>query len=176
MTTSELPRFTRSAKPLYTPEQRRRRDLSPWTLIQGILAPLQFLAFLVSVGLILRYLVSGEGLAAANASIVVKTLFLYTIMITGSIWEKRVFGRWLFAEAFFWEDVVSMAVLALHTAYLVCLLTDALDHRALMLLALAAYTTYAVNAAQFLLKLRAARLEGDRNQIDFPDASLGAAR
>ncbi len=143
---------------LYSTEQRRRRDASPWTLVQGILAPVQFLAFLVSVGLIWRYLATGEGVAAANASIVLKTLLLYTIMVTGSIWEKVVFGRWLFAEAFFWEDVVSMLVLALHTAYLVCLLGDLLPANQLMLLALAAYAAYAVNAAQFILKLRAARL------------------
>ena len=60
---------------------------------------------------------------AATVSVVVKTLLLYTIMITGSIWEKEVFGRYLFAPAFFWEDVFSMLVLALHTAYLVALVT-----------------------------------------------------
>jgi 3-vinyl bacteriochlorophyllide hydratase len=149
---------THAANPLYTTEQRRRRDETPWTLVQGVLAPLQFLVFVVSVGLILRYLATGEGLLVANVSIVSKTLLLYTIMITGSIWEKVVFGRWLFAEAFFWEDVVSMLVLALHTAYLACLFLGLIGHRELMLLALAAYASYAINATQFLLKLRAARL------------------
>jgi len=147
-----------AANPLYSPEERRRRDASPWTLVQGILAPVQFVVFLVSLGLIARFLSTGEGLGAANASIVIKTLALYAIMITGSIWEKAVFGRWLFAPAFFWEDVVSMLVLALHTAYLACLFTGALEPAALMVLALCAYATYAVNATQFLLKLRAARL------------------
>jgi 3-vinyl bacteriochlorophyllide hydratase len=149
------------AKPaLYTPEQRVRRDRSRWTLVQGILAPFQFAVFLVSLGLILRYLATGEGLAAANGSVVVKTLVLYVIMVTGSIWEKDVFGRWLFADAFYWEDVVSMLVLALHTAYLVALFGGLLHGGALMALALAAYAAYVVNAAQFLLKLRAARLAG----------------
>ncbi|MDP3898254.1 MAG: 2-vinyl bacteriochlorophyllide hydratase [Mesorhizobium sp.] len=158
MAQSDRPSSYRRTVQLYTPEQRRRRDETKWTLVQGILAPLQFLVLLISVGLILRYLATGEGLFAANVSIVIKTLLLYTIMITGSIWEKVVFGKYLFAEAFFWEDVVSMLVLALHTAYLVCLAYDLIDHRSLMLLALAAYATYAVNATQFLLKLRAARL------------------
>lgn len=144
---------------LYTAAERRRRDASGWTLVQGILAPLQFLVFLVSLGLVLRYLATGDGLVAATWSIVIKTLVLYTIMITGSIWEREVFGRWLFAPAFFWEDVVSMLVLALHTAYLAALLTGALDARELMLLALAAYASYVINAAQFVLKLRAARLQ-----------------
>jgi 3-vinyl bacteriochlorophyllide hydratase len=145
--------------PLYTAAERRRRDRSVWTLVQGVLAPLQFLVFLVSLALVLRWLFSGRGYELANASVVLKTLMLYTIMITGSIWEKVVFGRWLFAAAFFWEDVFSMLVLALHTAYLVALATGALDAHGLMLLALAAYASYVINAAQFILKLRAARLD-----------------
>jgi 3-vinyl bacteriochlorophyllide hydratase len=146
-------------QPLYTPEERRRRDASPWTLVQGVLAPIQFLVFLVSVVLVWRYLASGEGQTAATISVVIKTLVLYAIMITGSIWEKDVFGKYLFANAFFWEDVVSMLVLALHTAYLYAWLTDALPVRHQLYLALAAYTMYVINAAQFIWKLRVARLQ-----------------
>lgn len=156
---------------LYTDEERARRDASKWTLVQGILAPVQFLVFLVSLVLVLRYLYSGEGFAAATYSIVAKTLILYTIMITGSIWEKDVFGCYLFARPFFWEDVVSMLVLALHTAYLYALVTGWLSPREQMLLALAAYSTYVINAAQFLLKLRAARLER-ANEVETPARSL----
>ncbi|MGB5831348.1 MAG: 2-vinyl bacteriochlorophyllide hydratase [Thiohalocapsa sp.] len=144
--------------PLYTPEERARRDSSVWTLVQGVLAPLQFLVFLVSLFLVLRFLTTGIGEMAATVSIVVKTLVLYTIMITGSIWEKVVYDKYLFAKAFFWEDVFSMLVLALHTAYLATLLTGFLDVQGQMILALAAYAAYVINAAQFLLKLRAARL------------------
>ena len=146
---------------LYTADERRRRDQSPWTLVQGILAPVQFVVFLVSLALVMRYLATGEGLEAATASIVVKTLVLYAIMITGSIWEREVFGCYLFAPAFYWEDVFSFLVLALHTAYLGALLMGLGDPRQQMLLALGAYATYVVNAAQFVLKLRAARL-GER--------------
>ena len=158
--------------PLYTPEQRLRRDSSRWTLVQGLLAPFQFLVFAVSLVLVLRYLATGAGLEAATASVVVKTLTLYTIMVTGCIWEKVVFGQYLFAPAFYWEDVFSMLVLALHTAYLAALLTGALDPRSQMLLALAAYAAYLINAAQFIWKLRLARLDMAR-----ADAALaGAAR
>jgi 3-vinyl bacteriochlorophyllide hydratase len=145
--------------PLYTPQQRQRRDASVWTVVQGVLAPLQFLVFLVSLVLVLRYLFTGQGLALALASVVVKTAVLYTIMVTGSIWEKVVFGRWLFAPAFFWEDVFSMLVLALHTAYVVALSKTMLSSQALMFLALAAYAAYVINAAQFIWKLRLARLD-----------------
>ena len=153
--------------PLYTNQARLRRDATGWTLVQGVLAPLQFLVFLASLALVLRYLATGEGESAATVSIVVKTLLLYTIMVTGCLWEKAVFGRYLFAPAFWWEDAFSMIVLALHTAYLVALATGLLDARQQMLLALAAYATYVINAGQFLLKLRAARLQASAPSADF---------
>lgn len=146
--------------PLYTAAERARRDASPWTLVQGVLAPLQFIIFAVSLILVLRYLWTGEGLALAAASVVVKTVALYAIMVTGSIWEKDVFGKWLFARPFFWEDVFSMLVLALHTAYLACAALGLGSPEQQMWLALAAYASYVVNAGQFLWKLRQARLEG----------------
>lgn len=148
-----------NSRALYTAEERARRDASVWTVVQGVLAPVQFLVFLVSLGLVIRTLATGEGAFAADVSIVIKTLVLYTIMITGSIWEKVVFGKWLFAESFFWEDVFSMLVLALHTLYLVMLLggLGTLEQR--MLVALAGYSAYVINAGQFLWKLRMARLE-----------------
>jgi len=151
---------------LYTPEQRKRRDESVWTFVQGVLAPLQFLVFLVSLALVVRYLATGSGEAAATVSIVIKTVVLYAIMITGSIWEREVFGRYLFAPIFFWEDVVSMLVLALHTAYLVALITGGLGVPAQMALALVAYAAYVINAVQFVLKLRAARLGGVAEAAD----------
>ena len=163
------------SRPLYTPDQRRRRDATRWTMVQGILAPIQFLVFLVSATLVLRYLATGNGAAAATVSIVVKTGALYAIMITGSIWEKIVFGRWLFVPAFFWEDVVSMLVLALHTLYLVALVGGLGTEHGRMLLALAAYATYAVNAGQFLLKLRTARLQGGPQQAPIPPQTLSVA-
>ncbi len=132
-----------------------------WTLVQGVLAPLQFLVFLISLVLVFRYLGTGSGEFAATVSIVLKTLLLYAIMVTGAIWEREVFGRYLFAPVFFWEDAVSMLVLALHTAYLVALFTGWLSVRDQMILALVAYAAYVINAAQFLLKLRAARLAAE---------------
>jgi len=156
---------------LYTAEQRLRRDTSRWTLIQGILAPLQFLVFLISVALVIRYLWTGHGEAAATVSIVIKTMVLYAIMITGSLWEKDVFGAYLFVPAFYWEDMVSMLVMALHTAYLICLWLNLLGTEQLMYLAIAAYVTYVINAAQFLYKFKLARI----SQADADRAQRSAA-
>lgn len=157
--TPPIPSTCRTPAPLYTPAERARRDATRWTLVQGVLAPVQFVVFAVSLGLVLRTLATGEGETAASISVVVKTAVLYLIMVTGSIWEKRVFDAWLFARPFFWEDVVSMGVLALHTAYLWAWFGGHLATRELMLLALAAYASYVINATQFVLKLRAARLQ-----------------
>jgi len=144
---------------LYTADERRRRDASRWTLVQGVLAPLQFAVFLVSTWLVWRYLATGEGAAIATASVVTKTLLLYAIMVTGSLWERDVFGRYLFATAFFWEDAVSMLVMALHTAYLACLVFELLPLAEQLHVALAAYLAYVINAAQFLWKFRLAKRE-----------------
>ena len=146
---------------LYTDDQRARRDATRWTLVQGILAPLQFLVFLVSLVLVLRYLATGHGYAAATASILVKTGVLYLIMVTGAIWEKVVFGQYLFAPAFFWEDVFSFAVIGLHTLYLYGLFAGAMAPATLIAIALAAYAAYVVNAGQFVWKLRRARLDAE---------------
>jgi 3-vinyl bacteriochlorophyllide hydratase len=172
---STPPRTASPRPPLYTPAERVRRDATRWTLVQGLLAPVQFLAFAVSAVLVMRYLATGEGLFAASVSFVIKTLLLYAIMITGCIWEKVVFDRWLFAPAFYWEDVFSMLVLALHSACLVAMATGWLDGRAQMLLALAAYVAYVINAGQFLLKLRAARLDEARLRHSAPSGAQGAA-
>ena len=149
------------AKRLYTPQQRARRDQTRWTLVQGVLAPVQFLVFLVSLALVLRYLLTGAGYEVATVSIVVKTGFLYLIMITGSIWEKVVFDTWLFAPSFFWEDVFSFVVIALHSLYIYGLFVGAFPPDTLIVVALAAYAAYVVNAGQFLWKLRVARLQSD---------------
>ena len=152
------PASGRVAAALYSEEERRRRDASPWTIVQGVLAPLQFVVFIVSTVLVWRFFATGEGAFVASVSVVAKTMLLYAIMITGSIWERDVFGQYLFARPFFWEDVVSMLVLALHTAYLVCFFGGYLNVSDQLVLALVAYFAYVVNAAQFLIKFRMARL------------------
>lgn len=127
--------------------------------MQGVLAPVQFAIFLVSLVLVVRFLTTGVGAEIATWSVVIKTLALYTIMITGSLWEKAVFDKYLFARPFFYEDVFSMLVLVLHTAYLAAVGLGWLGVTGQMWLALAAYAAYVVNAAQFLWKFRLARNE-----------------
>ncbi len=159
---------------LYSPDERVRRDRSPWTLVQGVLAPVQFAVFAVSLFLVVRYFLTGKDYEITTVSILAKTALLYTIMITGAIWEKDIFGQWLFAKAFFWEDVFSILVLVLQTAYIGALLLGWGTPRQQMMIAIAAYAAYIINATQFLLKLRAARLEA-RGQSPVPAGALGGS-
>ena len=160
---------------LYTPEQRARRDATAWTLVQGVLAPVQFVVFLVSLVLVLRCMATGEGEQWALWSVVIKTLTLYTIMITGCIWEKVVFGQYLFAPAFLWEDIFSMLVLALHTLYLFGWWNQNMSLQQQLSVALLAYFTYCINAGQFIWKLRAARLQQAREKQNFSGAGMVGA-
>ena len=147
---------------LYTPSQRIIRDRTVWTKVQAILAPLQFIVCVISLALVLRYLFTDEGYYIATVSIVVKSFLLFLIMVTGAIWEKVVFGQFLFAEAFFWEDVVSFFVIFFHGLYLYVLLSGDFLPTSQMLVALFAYFLYFINAFQFLRKLRMARKSGQK--------------
>ena len=138
-------------------QERIRRDETIWTLVQGILAPIQFLVFLVSLFFVIRFLITGLGYEIATVSIVIKTIILYIIMVTGAIWEKTVFGQYLLAKSFFWEDIVSFFVIAFHSLYIFVLFTDYLNHYYLITIALIAYFIYLINAIQFLLKFKLAK-------------------
>ena len=142
---------------LYTSDQKLRRDNSVWTKVQAVLAPLQFLVCFASIGFVVSYLYTSDGYLIATLSILLKTAILYLIMITGAIWEKEVFGQYLLAPAFFWEDIVSFFVIAFHTAYVLSLILSLMDAEKLMWLALVAYAAYFVNALQFLIKFRLGR-------------------
>ena len=142
---------------LYNEEERIRRDSTKWTLVQGILAPLQFVVFLVSLGFVLNYLLYGTYESAACVSVVMKTAILFLIMVTGSIWEKAVFDKYLFAKPFYWEDVVSIVVVFLHLLYLFVYFFDFLSVESQLYVALLAYFAYVVNAVQFLFKFKQAR-------------------
>jgi 3-vinyl bacteriochlorophyllide hydratase len=160
---------------LYTPAQRARRDATAWTMVQGVLAPVQFLIFGISLYWVVRSLQTGEHTDWALASVVIKTVVLYAIMVTGAIWEKVVFGQYLFAPAFYWEDVVSMLVMALHTAYVWAWWQGAWSANDLLWLALAAYGSYAINAAQYIRKLRMARLQKQPSTTSMPDTGAQAS-
>lgn len=142
---------------MYTPVQLARRDSSIWTRVQMVLAPLQFVAFVISFVLVARYLVTGEGYVAATASVIIKIALLWAITISGMIWEHEIFGHWFLAPQFFWEDVGNAVAMLFHNLYFVAIALG-WSERATMSLMLLAYCTYLVNCTQFVVKgIRAGR-------------------
>ena len=156
---------------MYTPEQLLRRDRSRWTRVQAVLAPVQFLAFLVSFGLVARYLTTGQGYLAANISVLIKIALLWAITITGMIWEKEILGHYFLAREFFWEDVGNAVAILTHNLYF---LARALhwNDRAVMTLMLLAYCTYLINCAQFVRRgIQAGR---QRRLVSSQDSGVGS--
>jgi 3-vinyl bacteriochlorophyllide hydratase len=143
---------------MYTPEQLAKREASPWTRVQMILAPIQFLAFIISFALVAYYVVTGHGHLAATISVWIKILLIWAITITGMLWEKDVYDHYFMAREFFWEDLGNLIAILTHNAYFVVQWLG-WNQRDVMLVMLFAYITYLFNAAQFLVKgIRSARL------------------
>jgi 3-vinyl bacteriochlorophyllide hydratase len=142
---------------MYTPEQLARREASPWTRVQMILAPIQFIAFIISFILVAYYLVSGEAYVAATISVLVKIGLIWAITITGMLWEKDVYDHYFMAREFFWEDLGNLIAILTHNAYFVVQWLG-WSQRDVMIVMLVAYITYLFNAGQFLVKgIRSAR-------------------
>ncbi len=140
--------------PRYTPEQLARRNASVWTKVQAILAPIQFLIFLAGLTVTWLY-TQGIGItdfAWITFFVTLKTFMLALIFVTGGFFELEVFGAFAFAPEFFWEDFGSAIAMVVHLSYFV-LFWMGLDHNILIWTALLAYTSYLVNAAQFVIRL-----------------------
>ncbi|MCF8216605.1 MAG: 2-vinyl bacteriochlorophyllide hydratase [Chlorobium sp.] len=140
--------------PRYTPEQLARRNASPWTKSQAILAPIQFLIFLagLTVTWLYKQQIWIDDFGWITFFVTLKTLMLFLIFVTGAFFEKEVFGAYAFAPEFFWEDFGSAIAMIVHISYFVLFFLG-LDENLLIWTALLAYLSYLVNATQFVIRL-----------------------
>jgi 3-vinyl bacteriochlorophyllide hydratase len=146
---------------MYTPDQLRRREASKWTKVQIILAPIQFLAFIISFSLVIRYLATGEGHMAATISIWIKIALIWALTITGMLWEHDMFDHYFLAKEFFWEDIGNLIAIITHNLYFVAQWMGA-SERTVMWVMVFAYITYLFNAAQFIVRgVQSARFRRD---------------
>ncbi len=134
---------------MYTAEQLLQRDRSVWTKVQGVLAPIQFITFVVSAYLVYRAWHTQTGYEIATLSIIIKITLLWAITITGMIWEKEIFGHYFLAKEFYWEDIGNLVAIVTHNAYFVVRWLG-WDDNAVMGTMLVAYATYLINSAQFV--------------------------
>ena len=150
---------------MYTPDQLRRREASRWTKVQIILAPIQFVAFIISFGLVIHYLITGDGFLAATISVWVKIALIWALTITGMLWEHDMYDHYFMAKEFFWEDLGNLIAIITHNLYFVAKGMGA-DERTVMWVMVFAYVTYLFNAAQFLERgVRSARQRRAMQQV-----------
>ncbi|NDJ84924.1 MAG: 2-vinyl bacteriochlorophyllide hydratase [Chloroflexi bacterium] len=149
----------------YTQAQLTKRNSTKWTLVQAVLAPLQFLAFVISLAVIIRYLITGDGYAVANASVLIKIGLLWLITVTGMFWEKAVYDKWFLAPQFFWEDAFNAVAMFLHNLYFVAHFLG-WSEQSIMTLMLVAYISYLVNFAQFFIR----GLQARQQRLNAPTA------
>ena len=150
---------------MYTPDQLRRREASRWTKVQIILAPIQFVAFIISFGLVIHYLITGDGYLAATISVWVKIALIWALTITGMLWEHDMYDHYFMAKEFFWEDLGNLIAIITHNLYFVAKGMGA-DERTVMWVMVFAYVTYLFNAAQFLVRgVRSARQRRAMQQV-----------
>ena len=135
----------------YTEQQLQARNRSLWTKVQGFGALIQFVTFLISLMLVIRYLTTGQGYEITTVFCVAKVLMLYFMTVTGMAWEEEVFGQMFMAKEFFWEDAGNLVSLTGNTAYLITLLNGADKHQQMMVM-LFALATYVLNFVQFGLR------------------------
>ena len=141
---------------MYTEEQVQKRNKSIWTKLMSTLAPLQFIAFVISFYLVCRYLVTGDGYTVATASVLIKIALLWAMTIVGILWEKEMYGHYFMCKEFFWEDFGNLVALLTHNAYFVVQWLD-FSRQSIMLVMCLAYTTYLFNFAQFMVKMMRSR-------------------
>ena len=72
---------------LYTPDQKIRRDKSVWTMVQAVLAPLQFLVCFISIGFVLNYFRNGYFVKFASYKLFSNKFFTKYFCIINITWK-----------------------------------------------------------------------------------------
>ncbi|KAA6232002.1 2-vinyl bacteriochlorophyllide hydratase [Chlorobium phaeovibrioides] len=140
--------------PRYTPDQLARRNASIWTDVQLILAPIQFVVFLLGVGVTALYAMDSTLFSFywVSVAILFKSFLFGLLFVTGAYFEKEIFDKWVFSKEFLWEDVGSVFAAAFHLLYFVLAFMGASED-VLVQEAFLAYFTYVLNAMQYLVRI-----------------------
>jgi 3-vinyl bacteriochlorophyllide hydratase len=129
---------------------RDRRDASIWTSIHPVFAIGQLGVFVVSLVLVALYALHVVAFSAVHLSVLIKIAFMVGAVITGSLWERDVYGKWWFAHEFFIEDVMTLNVFLLHVGYLVAVYGWPDNSRAYLAMLGIAYFVYGLNVCQYI--------------------------
>jgi 3-vinyl bacteriochlorophyllide hydratase len=135
-----------------TPEQRERKRKSVWTIAHLPFALGQLMAFFVSVVFLIGFFRGTATFEALHTSVLVKIGLMAGALITGSLWEHDVYGKWWFAPEFFLEDLMTFNVVLLQGAYLYYMYVVHAPIGTLTGLLVAGYTVYLINVVQYIVR------------------------
>ena len=130
---------------------QERRSASAWTLIHPVFAIGQLGVFLVSLVLLGLFFAHDVSFRTVHLSVLIKIAFMIGAIITGSLWEHDVYGKWWFAPEFFVEDVMTLNVFLLHIGYLVTVYALPGNFRASIAMLGLAYLIYGLNVSQYIV-------------------------
>ncbi|MDP8305091.1 MAG: 2-vinyl bacteriochlorophyllide hydratase [Candidatus Chlorobium antarcticum] len=140
--------------PRYTPDQLAKRNASVWTDVQLILAPIQFIVFLIGISVTALYAMDSSLFSFywVSVAILFKSFLFGLLFVTGAYFEKEIFDQWVFSKEFLWEDIGSVLAAAFHLLYFVLAFMGASEDL-LVQEAFLAYFTYVLNALQYLVRI-----------------------
>ncbi len=139
-----------------------RRKASIWTRVHPIFAIGQLGIFVVSLVLLGLYFFHVVSFATVYLSVLVKIFAMIGAIVSGSLWERDVFGPWWFAHEFFLEDVMTLNVFVLHVGFLITVYAWPSNEQAMIVMLLLAYGAYGFNAVQYIVRhVSGASVSGD---------------
>jgi 3-vinyl bacteriochlorophyllide hydratase len=138
---------------------RERRTASIWTVIHPLFAIGQLLAFLVSVGFLIAYFEGAVSFYAVHVSVLVKIGLMVGAVLTGSFWERDVYGYWWFAPEFLQEDVMTLIVFLFQLTYLAMVGFHSDLRVAVVAVLIIAYAVYLGNVAQYIHRTQTRKKE-----------------
>ncbi len=148
---------------------RSRRAASIWTTIHPLFAIGQLLAFFVSLGLLIAYFRHAVPFHTVHVSVLIKIGLMVGAVISGSFWERDVFGWWWFAPEFLAEDVMTLMVFVLQLTYLAMTWLHPGRMGPIVAVLCFAYAVYVANVAQYIHKTQ--RMKKDQDVPALPRAA-----
>jgi 3-vinyl bacteriochlorophyllide hydratase len=129
---------------------RARRTASIWTFIHPVFALGQLIAFLVSVALLIGYFAHAVPFHVVHISVLVKIGLMVGAVVTGSLWERDVYGFYWFAPEFLFEDVMTLIVFIFQMTYLAMVFVHPGSQGVIVGVLCFAYAVYLGNVAQYI--------------------------
>ena len=134
-----------------------RRAATIWTRLHPPFAFAQLAVCIASVVLICLFFAGRVSFSVVHDSALLKIALMAGAVVTGSLWERAVYGYWWFAPQFFLEDLLTYVVALFQIGYLMVYYHSPDNLAANVAVLIVSYLAYVVNVTQYVLKHQVAR-------------------